>query len=312
MHVLVTGGLGFLGRAVTLEMLAAGHHVTVMTRGRVDTKPPVGADLVTGDLRDRERLSRIIQESEYEGIVHLAALTSGRGSLTDPLGYFDVNTAGTLNLLMALDSLRNSRPPVSMVFASTNIVYGSQYSGALSEDLAAHPESPYAASKVAAEQLVAAYAATGAMGAVTVRPFNISGAVDGVADTDTARIIPNIFRAITGQLNYVTLNGDGSAVRDFVHLADVASGIRLALSACTPGASQIINLGSGTGTSMAAVVATAERVTGRPVTVRRMPPKSEPPKLVADISRAHAVLEWRPARSDLGEMLTDAWKAWQP
>ncbi|MFG2060451.1 NAD-dependent epimerase/dehydratase family protein [Micromonospora sp. NPDC048871] len=310
MHVLVTGGLGFLGHAVTLDLLAAGHRVTVMSRGRTEAKPPAGGELVIGDIRDRERVAEIVKENEYDGVVHLAALTSGRDSLTDPLSYFDVNTAGTLNLLVALDAMRETRAPASLVFASTNIVYGSQYSGGLSEDLDVRPESPYAASKVAAEQMVSAYAATGAIGAVIVRPFNIAGSVDGVGDTDPARIIPNVFRAITGQRDHVTLNGDGSAVRDFVHLADVASGIRLALLACTPGRNRTINLGSGIGTSMAAVVATAEQVTGHPVAVRHMPPKPEPPKLVADISRARADLNWRPTRSGLSEMLADAWEAW--
>ncbi|MEU8330028.1 NAD-dependent epimerase/dehydratase family protein [Micromonospora sp. NPDC048839] len=310
MHVLVTGGLGFLGRAVARDLLASGQRVTVMTRGRGDRTAPSGIELARGDIRDRARVAEIVQEGGYDGVVHLAALTSGRDSFADPLGYFDVNATGTLNLLMALDAARTNTTPASLVFASTNIVYGSQHHGALSEDLEAHPESPYAASKVAAEQVVAAYAATGAIGAVILRPFNIAGAADGVTDTDRARIIPNVFRAITGELDHVTLNGDGAAVRDFVHVADVATAIRLALTVCTPGASQTINLGSGIGTSMATVVATAEQVTGHPVTVHRQPPKPEPPELIADVSRAEAVLDWTPKRSALGEILADAWEAW--
>ncbi|MEU8420406.1 NAD-dependent epimerase/dehydratase family protein [Micromonospora sp. NPDC048835] len=310
MHALVTGGLGFLGRAVARDLLAAGHRVTVMTRGRGARTAPSGVELVTGDIRDRARVSEIVQQGGYDGVVHLAALTSGRDSFADPLGYFDVNAAGTLNLLMALDAARTTTAPASLVFASTNIVYGSQHHGALSEDLDPHPESPYAASKVAAEHMVAAYAATGAVGAVILRPFNIAGAVDGVTDTDRARIIPNVFRAITGELDHVTLNGDGAAVRDFVHVADVATAIRLALPVCSPGASQTINLGSGIGTSMATVVATAEQITGHPVTVHRQPPKPEPPELIADVSRAEAALDWTPKRSTLGEILADAWEAW--
>ncbi|MEV4466376.1 NAD-dependent epimerase/dehydratase family protein [Micromonospora echinofusca] len=310
MHVLVTGGLGFLGRAVGRELLATGHRVTVMTRGRGDRNPPPGVELVTGDIRDRARVAEIVQEGGYDGVVHLAALTSGRDSFADPLGYFDVNATGTLNLLMALDAARSITAPAALVFASTNIVYGSQHHGALSEDLDPHPESPYAASKVAAEHMVAAYAATGVIGAVTVRPFNIAGAVDGVTDTDPARIIPNAFRAITGQLDHVTLNGDGSAVRDFVHVTDVATGIRLALVACTPGGCQTINLGSGVGTSMATVVAAAEQIAGHPVTVHRQPPKPEPSSLIADISRARTALRWTPKKSGLTNILTDAWEAW--
>ncbi|MGW0501808.1 NAD-dependent epimerase/dehydratase family protein [Micromonospora sp. NPDC003241] len=311
MHVLVTGGLGFLGRAVAHDLVATGHRVTVMTRGRGDRTPPPGVELVTGDIRDRTRVADIVQAGAFGGVVHLAALTSGRDSFTDPLGYFDVNAGGTLNLLMALDAARTTTAPASLVFASTNIVYGSQHHGTLSEDLDPHPESPYAASKVAAEHMIAAYAATRAIGAITVRPFNIAGAVDGVTDTDRTRIIPNIFRAITGQRDHVTLNGDGSAVRDFVHVADVATAIRLALTACTPGVCQTVNLGSGVGTSMASVVATAEQVTGRLVTVHRQPPRPEPPNLIADISRAQTVLGWTPARPGLIDILTDAWGAWR-
>ncbi|MEV7229685.1 NAD-dependent epimerase/dehydratase family protein [Polymorphospora sp. NPDC051019] len=311
MHVLVTGGLGFLGHAVTVDMLAAGHQVTVLTRGRADATPPAGADLVTGDIRDRDRVADIVKTGEYDGVVHLAALTSGRDSHADPLTYFDVNTGGTLNLLMALDAVRDQRPPASLVFASTNIVYGSHHTGALSEDLDPHPESPYAASKLAAEQLVAAYAATGAIGAVTVRPFNIAGAANGVGDTDPARIIPNIFRAITGQLSHITLNGDGTAIRDFVHVADAAEAIRIAISCCTPGSYHLFNIGSGVGVSMAEIIAMAEQVTGRVVTVERNPPKAEPQQLTADIGRVRAQLEWKPSRSNLSHILADAWGAWR-
>ncbi|MEU8209996.1 NAD-dependent epimerase/dehydratase family protein [Micromonospora sp. NPDC049044] len=310
MHVLVTGGLGFLGRAVARDLLAAKHRVTVMTRGRGDRTAPSGVELVTGDIRDRARVAEIVQEGGYDGVVHLAALTSGRDSFADPLGYFDVNATGTLNLLMALDAARTTTAPAALVFASTNIVYGSQHHGALSEDLDPHPESPYAASKVAAEHMVAAYAATGAIGAVILRPFNIAGAVDGVTDTDGARIIPNVFRAITGELDQVTLNGDGAAVRDFVHVADVAVAVRLALTACTPGISQTINIGSGIGTSMANVVATVEQIAGKSVIVHSQPPKPEPPELVADVGRAQTVLGWTPEKSKIGDILADAWESW--
>ncbi|MEV4845291.1 NAD-dependent epimerase/dehydratase family protein [Micromonospora matsumotoense] len=311
MHVLVTGGLGFLGHAITLDLLAAGHRVTVLSRGRTDRKPAPGADLVIGDVRDRAGIAAVVRTGSYDGVVHLAALTSGRDSLADPLTYFDVNAAGTLHLLMALDSVRGRSAPPSFVLASTNIVYGSQRSGTLSEDLDVRPESPYGASKVAAEQLVAGYAATGAVGAITVRPFNVAGAVDGIADTDPARIIPNVFRAMTGQFDHINLNGDGSAVRDFVHVVDVAAGIQLALAACTPGTHHVVNLASGVGTSMAEVIAAAEQVTGRSVAVRQLPPKPEPSHLVGEISRARTLLGWQPTRSDLAQMIIDGWAAWQ-
>lgn len=296
-RVLVTGGLGFLGRAVTRDLLDAGHEVAVLTR-RHDTTA------VTGDVRDRTRMREVVAAGGYDAICHLAALTRPRDSVADPLTYFDVNATGTLNLLLAVE------PGTRFVFVSTNQVCGSRHAEPLREDLPPDPESPYAASKLAAEQLVAAYAATGAIGAITLRLFNIAGAMAGVTDTDETRIIPNTLRALTGELPYVTLNGDGTAVRDFVHLADVAAAVRRALAVATAGTHRVFHIGSGNGSSMADVVRAAEAAAGRRVAVKRMPPKPEPQLLVADNRRARAEMGWEPARSDLAQMVADAWDAW--
>ena len=296
MRVLVTGGLGLLGRAVTRDLRAAGHDVTVLAR-----RP--GAGVMTADLRDRERIREVV--AGFDAVCHLAALTRARDSFADPLSFYDVNVAGTLNLLLG------AAPGTRFVFASTNLVYGSSHTGALHEDLEPRPESPYAASKLAAEQLIAAQAATGAIGAVSLRLFNVAGAVDGVGDTDTARIIPNVFRALTGELPHITLNGDGSVVRDYVHMVDAAAAVREALSACPPGRHRVYNVGSGVGTSVAQIVAAAEAVAGRPVPVERMPPKPEPQSMTGDIGRAVRELGWRPTRSTVDEIVADAWAAWQ-
>jgi len=309
-RVLVTGGLGFLGHAVTVDLLDAGHHVTVLTRGRPDAKPPADADLVEGDIRDRQRMHEIVAAGEFDGVCHLAALTRGRDSFADPLTYYNVNVGGTLNLLMALDAVRGAQPPARFVFASTNIVYGSVHAGALSEAMEPHPESPYAWSKLAAEQLVSAYAATGAIGAITLRPFNIAGAIDGVGDTDTARIIPNVFRAVGGELLHVTLNGDGSIVRDFVHVGDVAAAVGSALLRTKAGACQVYNLGSGVGTQMIEIVHAVELLAGTAINVVNLPPRPEPPTMIADISRAMKGLDWQPSRSSLMQILADAWSTW--
>ncbi|MGY0232683.1 NAD-dependent epimerase/dehydratase family protein [Longispora urticae] len=320
MKVLVTGGLGYLGRAVTLDLIAAGHQVTVLSRGGTDATLPEGATLVHGDVRDRTRMIEILAEGGFDGVCHLAALTHGRDSFAHPLTYFDVNAAGTLNLLLAMEAAKPATPP-SFVFTSTNIVYGSVHAGALSENLEPHPESPYAESKLAAERLVAAHAATGAITATSLRIFNLAGAVNGVPDTDHTRIIPNTLRAAAGELDRVTLNGDGSAVRDFVHVLDVATAVRLALGRSAPGRQtgqheapaphELYNIGSGTGSSMAEVVRVAREVTGVDFTVEQLPPRPEPPLLIADVRRAATGLGWIPARSDLGELIEDAWRAWR-
>jgi UDP-glucose 4-epimerase len=312
MHVLVTGGSGFLGRAVTRGLLAAGDQVTVVGRGMGRYEPVRTVDMVTADVRDRARLTDVVLHGNFDAVCHLAALTSGRDSLADPLTYFDVNTGGVLNLLSAIDATRRAgrKAPQRLAFTSTNIVYGSAHEGALSEDLEPHPESPYAVSKVAAEQLIDGYARTGAIGAVTLRPFNIAGAADGIPDSDPGRIIPNILRAATGQTAGITLNGDGSAVRDFVHVLDVVHAVQLALAACAVGEHHVYNVGSGVGVSMAQVVTAAEQITGTPVRVTHNPPKPEPRRLTADITRIGAELGWKPERSDLRQIITDAWAAW--
>jgi UDP-glucose 4-epimerase len=312
MRVLVTGGLGFIGRAVAAGLVGAGHRVDVLSRGRAGVTPPAGAHLVAGDVRDRDRIAAVVAGGRYDGICHLAGLIRGRDSVGDPLSYYDVNLGGTINLLSAVKAVGPvGERPVRFVFASTSIVYGSRRTGALSEDLPPAPENPYGASKLAAEQLVGYHAATGEISAVTLRCFNVAGAVDGYADTDPTRIIPNVLRAARGELPHVTLNGDGSAVREFTHVLDVASAFRLAIEAngtAANGTAPVYNVGTGRGVTMAEVIATAERVTGRPVPVEHLPPKPEPHTLVSDPRRLMADFGWAPVHSDLAEIIDSAWR----
>ncbi|GIH18859.1 NAD-dependent epimerase/dehydratase family protein [Rugosimonospora africana] len=322
MRVLVTGGLGFIGRAVARELVSAGHRVDVLSRGTGGVEPPAGADLVEGDVRDRDRIAAVVADRRYDGICHLAGLIRGRDSIADPLSYYDVNLGGTVNLLAAVKAAGPvGQRPVRVVFASTSIVYGSQRTGALSEDLPPAPENPYGASKVAAEQLIGYHAATGEISAVTLRCFNVAGAVDGYADTDPTRIIPNVLRAVRGELPHVSVNGDGSAVREFTHVLDVASAFRLALEATGAGATgakatgagagagvgAVYNVGTGRGVSVRELIATAERVTGRRVPVEHLPPKPEPHTLVSDPRRLMTEFGWVPTHSDLDEIIGSAW-----
>lgn len=299
MRVLVTGGLGFVGRAVALDLEAAGHRVAVLTRQGTGAAPPGGTELVEGDVRDRARLAEVVAAGRYDAVAHLAALTRARDSLTDPLTYFDVNLGGTLNLLTALTAGR-------LVLASSSIVYGSR-TGALREDLPIRPENPYGASKAAAEQLVGAVAATGAISAVVLRCFNVAGAVDGYTDTDPTRIVPNVLRAARGELPRVTVNGDGSAIREFTHVLDVAAAFRLAIE--DERATGAYNVGTGRGVAVRDVIATAEQVTGRTIPVEHLPPRPEPHTLISDPGRLTGELGWRPTHSALSEILASAWAA---
>jgi len=227
-----------------------------------------------------------------------------RDSFEAPLDYYDVNVGGTLNLLASLAGL----PPVPVVFASTGAVYGF-CEGNISEDQPAQPANPYGAGKLAAEELLRYHAATGAIGVVTLRCFNIAGAVDGVGDADTTRIIPKAIAVAAGRADVLGINGDGKAVREFTHVADVADAMVLGLAAARPGTGATYNIGSGIEATMLDVVHIVESITGRQLPVEHLPPKPEPAVLVADSDRIRRDLDWRPRRSSLEQIIRDAWAA---
>ncbi|MFC7484161.1 NAD-dependent epimerase/dehydratase family protein [Luedemannella flava] len=196
-----------------------------------------------------------------------------------------------------------------MVFVSTCAVYGSGHAGALSEDLPAIPESPYAASKLAAEQLVAFLGDAGAIVGVTLRCFNIAGAYSGIVDPNPTRIISAALRAAAGEIPHVSVNGDGSAVREFTHVLDVARAVGLALGIARVGGPRLLNVGTGVGVSMMDVIRAAEKVTGRHIEVVHRPRVNEPAALVADVSRIRSALGWSPTGSALEDVLRATWEA---
>lgn len=280
MRILVSGAGGFLGRVLTRVLIAHGHSVVGLTRSDVD-------------LTDGPGVARFVRSAgDVDGLVHLAARVRVRESFEVPAAYWAANVGGTANLLAAGEFAR-------VVLASTTAVYGGGHPGALTEATPTAPGSPYAASKLAAEQLLHQVPA-----AVTVlRCFNVVGGWDGVADPDRTRIVNNALAVAAGEKPHVSINGAGDAVRDFVHVRDAAEAFRLALEG-PPGT---YNLGTGVGASVAEVVEAARRVTGHPVPVLHNPPVEEPHTLVADPTRVRAALGWEPRRSDIETILRDAW-----
>ncbi|CNF67544.1 UDP-glucose 4-epimerase [Mycobacterium tuberculosis] len=296
MRVLVTGAAGYIGYAVGRRLVAAGHEVDGLVRRNLD--PPDGVRPVHGDLLVPDGLPR----GPYDGVCHLAALTRVRESFERPLRYFTANVQGTVNLLEAVAAER-------VVFASTAAVYGTPERQPIPESERTAPASPYGASKLAAEQAVRFHARTGAAGAVVLRTFNVAGSVDGRIDPDGTRLIPRALAVAAGRAPVLEINGDGLAVREYLHVDDLAAAYVRALEAVRPGEDRLYNVGSGTGAAVHEVAAAVEKVTGRPVPTRRRPARPEAPVLLCDAAAIRTDLGWRPERSALPEIIAGSWDA---
>jgi UDP-glucose 4-epimerase len=309
LRVLVTGAYGFVGNAVVRQLAEAGHDVIAMTHRPVGSPLPSAPvrSTVHADLLQPEELCAAVRD--VDAVVHLAALTRVRESFERPDDYEAVNRGGTEALLDACAAEHaRTRRAFRFIQASTAAVYGVPERQPVDEQTSPRPNSPYGTSKLAADEAVIRQATTAVLGAVVIRAFNICGAVAGVGDSNLSRIIPKTIAVAAGQASHVDINGDGSAVRDFVHLDDLARAYVLALDACEPGAHAVYNVGA-TRASVSDIVAATERVTGRSVPVIHHPPKQEPPALLADTSLIRRDLNWKPERSSLDEIIADAWEA---
>ena len=311
MRVLVTGAAGYVGYAVGRCLVAAGHDVAGLVRRPVQVKDlpddvvPVVADLLDqGNLRAALRtFVRKQLGGPIEGVCHLAALVRVRDSFAEPLRFFATNVHGTVNLLGALPE------PARIVLGSTAAVYGAPDVQPITEAHRPAPTNPYGASKLAAEEALRYYVQARAAGSVVLRAFNVAGSVDGRPDPDDTRLIPCALEVAAGRLPHLVINGDGSAVREYVHVDDLAGAYVLALESGLDEGHRVYNVGSGTGISVHDVVTTVTEVTGRPVPTVNNPPKPEPPLLMADSSAIRDELGWIPVRSDLRQIIADSWAA---
>ena len=306
MRILVTGATGFLGHAVTAALSDRGHGVIALSRSGSDLPAKAGR-YIQADVRSRADLIDAV--ADVDAVCHLAALVRVRDSLTNPLDYWHTNVGGTLNVLDALARSATPTAPKRLILSSTGAVYGTPQRQPISEDQPPGPSNPYAVTKLAADLAAAHVAATGVIGAVALRAFNIAGAWAGHTDHDLTRLIPKILAVQAGHAQDLVVNGDGTAVRDFVHVADMADAFARAIDRCQAGHWRVYNIGSGRRTTIGDVIATAEAITGKPVPVRHAPPANEPRVLVADPSRAMTELDWLPKRSALTQIISDAWQA---
>jgi UDP-glucose 4-epimerase len=305
MRVLVTGAAGYIGWAVVHELLASGDQVVVLTH-RADPSFPAAVEKRNADLLDPASLAAAMEN--IEGVCHLAGLTHARASLEHPTWYYRANVTGTINLLDAMAESRQ-RSDSRIVFASTCQVYGASMLQPIPEDADIRYINPYAASKVACEQLLGWQAAAGAIGAITLRIFNAAGAAAGHGDLNLSRIIPKAVAVALGSAPLLNVNGDGTAIRDFVDVKDVARAFVRALHASEPGKHAIYNVGA-TPASVLDVIAAVEHITGRSVRVQhRSVHKAEAPALTADTSRIRSALGWRPESSALDHIVHGQWAA---
>jgi len=305
MRVLVTGASGYVGHAVLPALLEAGHVAVAMVRSPWPDAP-AGLEVRLADLTDPAAVSAAVRGCD--GVIHLAALSRPRESVAHPVQYYRANVGGTLALLDALaGEVAAGAEPQRFVLASTAAVYAPVE--LLSEESPTAAPNPYADSKLAAENAARWQARTGAIGSAVARIFNVAGAVDEHGDRDDTRILPRAVAVANGRIDRIDVNGDGSAVRDFVHVRDVATALVAMLERCAVGEQSTYNLGA-TAASVSDIVGAVERVTGRPVPVNHRPASPhEVSELRADTARAGSELGWTPKHSTLDELVKDQWAA---
>ncbi|WP_172385011.1 UDP-glucose 4-epimerase GalE [Streptomyces sp. MNP-20] len=307
---LVTGGAGYVGSVVAQHLIEAGHQVTVLDNLATGFREavPAGATFVEGDIRDAAKWL----DSSYAGVLHFAAFSQVGESVAKPEKYWDNNVGGTMALLAAM----RDAGVRTLVFSSTAATYGEPVSTPIKETDPTAPTSPYGASKLAVDHMITGEAKAHGLGAVSLRYFNVAGAYGefGERHDPESHLIPLVLQVAQGRREAISVFGDdyatpdGTCVRDYIHVADLADAHLRALDAAAPGEHLICNLGNGSGFSVREVIETVRKVTGHPipevVAARR---GGDPAVLVASAATAHERLGWRPARADLAGIVADAW-----
>jgi len=310
-RVLVTGGAGYIGSVVAAHLLEAGYRVTVLDDLSTGHRRgvPQGAEFVEG--RVHETAAKVLDPS-YAAVLHFAASSQVGESVAKPEKYWHNNVVGSFLLLDAMREAGVRR----LVFSSTAAVYGEPEAVPIPETARTAPTSPYGATKLAVDHMLSAESAAHGLAAVSLRYFNVAGSYKGYGERHDpeSHLIPLVLKAALGERSGIAVYGDdyptpdGTCVRDYIHVADLAEAHLLALRAARPGEHLTCNLGNGNGFSVRQVVDAARRITGReiPETLAARRP-GDPASLVAGAQRAAEALGWRPGRSALDTMIQDAW-----
>jgi UDP-glucose 4-epimerase len=315
MKVLVTGGAGYIGGTVAAILMRAGHSVTIvdnLCHAKADAVP-AGAEFVEADIADRPRIEALLRGLRPDGVLHFAALIEAGESMQKPEIYFRNNTASTLALLEAMHATGVNR----LVFSSTAAVYGEPKSTPIEETAELAPTNAYGESKLLVEHVLRWLNRIHGLRYASLRYFNVAGALPGrgEAHEPETHLIPLILDVALGRRASISIYGDdyptpdGTCIRDYIHVMDLADAHILALNALEQTDRLILNLGNGSGFSVKEVIEAARRVTGHPIPVELKPRRpGDPARLVASSERAKVELGWKPKHPQLDDILASAWE----
>ncbi|MFC8074381.1 UDP-glucose 4-epimerase GalE [Streptomyces sp. NPDC057307] len=307
---LVTGGAGYVGSVVATHLLEAGHEVTVLDDLSTGFREavPAGAEFIEGRVQDAAKWL----DPSYDAVLHFAASSQVGESVAKPEKYWDNNVGGSMALLAAMRTAGVRK----LVFSSTAATYGEPVSTPITETDPTAPTSPYGASKLAVDHMIGGECVAHGLAAVSLRYFNVAGAYGshGERHEPESHLIPLVLQVALGARESIAVYGDdyptpdGTCVRDYIHVADLADAHLLALDAAVPGEHLVCNLGNGSGFSVREVIETVRTVTGHPVPEVAAPRRAgDPAVLVASAATARERLGWTPSRADLAGIVADAW-----
>ena len=316
MNILVTGGAGYIGGTVARLLLAQGHAITVYDNLCHSKRLAVadGVSFIEGDLADRALLEGTLRKGRFDGVMHFAALIEAGESMKHPENYFRNNTASTLTLLEAMLATGHDQ----LVFSSTAACYGEPETSPILEDAKLKPTNPYGESKLLVEHMLRWLNLAHNFKYVSLRYFNVAGAIEGYGEAHEpeSHLIPLILDVALGRRANIKVFGrdyptkDGTCVRDYIHVRDLAEAHMLALGALSDTKSRLIyNIGIGHGFTVLEVIESVRRVTGKPIAVEEMERRpGDPAVLVASSVKIKTELGWRPKYTELDQIIASAWE----
>ena len=313
MHVLVTGGAGYVGSVCSAVLLESGHDVSIIddfSAGNRDAVP-AEAHLIEGELS--KIIDQVLAEKSFDAVVHCAARSLVGESVSNPELYWHANVVTTLRLLDAMRAHQVS----NLVFSSTAAAYGEPESVPIEESAPTKPTNPYGASKLASDPIIRSYAKAYGLAATSLRYFNVAGAYGKIGENRRieTHLIPLILQVALGHRDKIMVFGDdyptadGTAVRDYIHVYDLAQAHVLALESNIESSHRVYNLGSGNGYSVQEVISQVRATTGHPIPAELAPRRAgDPATLVASSAKITTELGWNPTRTNLPTIVADAWE----